>query len=145
MMTVEQLLNTKGREVATIEPDATVAMAAHRLRARRVGALVVSRGGGVIAGIISERDIVRGLAEHGRDLLDRRVSDLMTRSVTTCSPTDSVRDLMAVMTQRRIRHLPVASEGTLCGIVSIGDVVKNRLEEMQLETGVLRDAYLAVH
>jgi CBS domain-containing protein len=145
MMTVEQLLNTKGREVATIEPDATVALAAHRLRARGVGALVVSRGGGVIAGIISERDIVRGLAEHGRDLLDRRVSDLMTRSVTTCSPTDSVRDLMAVMTQRRIRHLPVAREGTLCGIVSIGDVVKNRLEEMQLETGVLRDAYLAVH
>jgi CBS domain-containing protein len=144
-MTVEQLLNTKGREVATIEPDATVALAAHRLRARGVGALVVSRGGGVIAGIISERDIVRGLAEHGRDLLDRRVSDLMTRSVTTCSPTDSVRDLMAVMTQRRIRHLPVAREGTLCGIVSIGDVVKNRLEEMQLETGVLRDAYLAVH
>jgi CBS domain-containing protein len=145
MMTVEQLLNTKGREVATIEPDATVALVAHRLRARGVGALVVSRGGGVIAGIISERDIVRGLAEHGRDLLDRRVSDLMTRSVTTCSPTDSVRDLMAVMTQRRIRHLPVARQGTLCGIVSIGDVVKNRLEEMQLETGVLRDAYLAVH
>jgi CBS domain-containing protein len=144
-MTVEQLLNTKGREVATIEPDATVALVAHRLRARGVGALVVSRGGGVIAGIISERDIVRGLAEHGRDLLDRRVSDLMTRSVTTCSPTDSVRDLMAVMTQRRIRHLPVARQGTLCGIVSIGDVVKNRLEEMQLETGVLRDAYLAVH
>jgi CBS domain-containing protein len=145
MMTVEHLLDAKGREVTTIEPDATITLAAHRLRARGVGALVVSRGNGVIAGIISERDLVRGLAEHGRDLLDRRVSDLMTRTVTTCSPTDSVRDLMAVMTQRRIRHLPVVREGRLCGIVSIGDVVKNRVEEMQLETGVLRDAYLAGH
>ena len=146
-MQVREILAAKGQRVVTIRPDATIATAVHRLALERVGALVVSEDGVTIAGIISERDIVRGLAEEGAAImgLDRKVADLMTTTVTTCGPEDKVKNLMAEMTRRRIRHLPVVDDGRLAGIVSIGDVVKSRLEEMELETLVLRDAYIAAH
>ena len=141
-MDVERILDTKGRKVVTTRPDTSVAEAVSRLRAEGIGAMVVLGGSGRLDGIISERDVVRGLARHGRTVLDLKVADLMTRAVTTCSPKDTVKAVMAVMTERRVRHLPVVEAGRLLGIVSIGDVVKNRLDEMELEVNVLRDAYL---
>lgn len=146
-MKVRGILDAKGRDVVTIRPDATVATAVHRLALERVGALVVSEDGIRIAGILSERDIVGALAGEGADLLStgRRVADLMTRHVVTCGPDDTVKQLMAEMTRRRIRHLPVVEGGRIAGIVSIGDVVKSRLEEVEMEATVLRDAYIAAH
>lgn len=142
-MNVSGILHAKGAAVVTIKPDATVRDLVDGLRQERIGAMVVSADGRTVVGIISERDVVRGIAERGPQILARPVSELMTREVVTCSPTDSVKQLMAVMTQRRVRHVPVVSNGALAGIVSIGDVVKNRLEEMEMETNVLREAYIA--
>ena len=146
-MQVREILSAKGGRVVTIRPDATVATAVHRLALERVGALVVSEDGAAIAGILSERDIVAALAEQGAGVLavDLRVGDLMTKRVVTCRPEDQVKTVMAEMTRRRVRHLPVVENGRLVGIVSIGDIVKSRLEEMELETLVLRDAYIAAH
>ena len=146
-MQVRDIMAAKGRRVITIRPDATIATAVHRLALERVGALVVSEDDLTIAGILSERDIVRALAEEGADIMGtgRRVAELMTRHVTTCAPEDKVKAVMAEMTRRRFRHVPVMENGRLAGLVSIGDVVKSRLEEMELETGVLRDAYIAAH
>ncbi|MDH3594592.1 MAG: CBS domain-containing protein [Rhodospirillales bacterium] len=138
-MKVLDMLSKKGNEVATIRPDATINTAVRRLKLEGIGALVVSADDSGIDGIISERDIVRGLPEHGADLLSMKVSELMTSSVKTCSPDDKIQDIMSEMTRRRFRHMPVISDGKLCGIISIGDVVKNRLEELQTETHVLRD------
>jgi CBS domain-containing protein len=144
-MHVHDLLAAKGHDVVTVGPDTSVALAVSMLRTHGIGALVVSGDGSSVDGILSERDIVRALGSRGDVLLALRVADVMTRAVTTCSPDDSVKRVMAQMTQLRVRHLPVVRDGRLVGIVSIGDVVKNRLEEMELETGVLRDAYRAVH
>lgn len=146
-MQVRDILAAKDRRVITIRPDATIATAVHRLALERVGALIASEDDLTIAGILSERDIVRGLAETGADIMatGRRVAELMTRHVATCAPDDKVKAVMAEMTRRRVRHVPVVEGGRLAGLVSIGDVVKSRLEEMELETGVLRDAYLAGH
>jgi len=138
-MKVHALIDEKGTRVATVRPDASAATVVRLLKLEGVGALVVSTDGSKVQGIISERDIVRGLAEHGVALLDRKVSDLMTREVKTCGRDAHVTDVMAEMTRSRIRHLPVIEDGKLCGIVSIGDVVKNRLEELETETHVLRD------
>jgi CBS domain-containing protein len=144
-MRVEEILRAKGRDVETIRPDAKVLMAVHRMRMQNVGCLVVSRDGKV-EGLLSERDIVRGLTRHGADLLEMSVVALMSRPVPVCSPEDSLVTVMGQMTRTRNRHVPVVdASGTLCGLVSIGDVVKHRLEEMELETNVLRDAYLARH
>lgn len=137
-MNVESILNAKGRSVITIAPDASVGDAVELLRAKGIGALVVSGDGASVAGILSERDIVHALSERGPRLLELKVSDLMTRHVFTCKPGDSVADLMAEMTDRRIRHLPVVENGRLKGIVSIGDVVKNRLDEVESEASSLR-------
>jgi CBS domain-containing protein len=137
-MNVETILRNKGGAVATIAPHATIRDAAAVLRRERIGALVVSNGGTKVEGILSERDIVHGLADRGAALLDIRVDALMTRRVFTCTPRDSVGDLMAMMTERRIRHIPVMTDGALVGIVSIGDVVKHRLDEMEYETSSLR-------
>ena len=141
-MDVQRILATKGRKVVSTRPDTSVAEAVGRLRAEGIGAMVVLSDKGRLDGIISERDVVRGLARHSRAVLDLKVADLMTRSVATCSPKDSVKAVMAIMTERRVRHLPVVEGGQLIGIVSIGDVVKNRLDEMELEVNVLRDAYI---
>ena len=138
-MDVNALLASKGASVSTIRPSATTADAIARLKEEGVGALVVSQDGERIEGILSERDIVRGLATTGESMLSMSVSELMTKPVKTCSRTDNIRDVMAQMTMSRIRHLPVEENGKLCGIISIGDVVKNRLEELETETSVLRD------
>lgn len=144
-MKVESILKSKGSMVMTTRPAAKIATVVTKMRLEKVGALVVSDDGVRVLGLISERDIVHGLAEHGAELLDLSVAELMTRGGPTCAPADSVRKVMADMTQRRVRHLPVLENGRLGGIVSIGDVVKNRLEEVELEANVLRDAYLASH
>jgi CBS domain-containing protein len=141
-MNVEAILKVKGDGVVTIAPTATIAEAVELLCRKRIGALVVSAGGAEPQGILSERDIVHGLGAQGASLLDRRVQDLMTKTVVTCSPQDRLADLMALMTERRIRHIPVLRNGRLAGLVSIGDVVKNRLDEIELETSSLK-AYVA--
>ncbi len=142
-MKVEELLRGKGREVVTIGTHATIDTLVRRLRLEKIGAVVVSDDGETVDGIISERDVVNGLADHGAELRAMMVSELMTRNVVTCAPSDEIRDIMRLMTQKRIRHLPVIYHGKLAGVISIGDVVKNRLEDMQMEANVLRD-YLAV-
>jgi len=128
---IASLLAGKGDSVATITADKTVTAAVDALRAHRIGALVVSSDGEHIDGIVSERDIVRGLAGERSALLDEPVGSIMTSTVFTCSPDDDVESLMAVMTQRRIRHVPVVEDGRLCGIISIGDVVKSRIDELE--------------
>ena len=141
-MNVQGILQAKGARVATIRPDATVAELVAGLRDERIGAMVVSEDGERVDGIVSERDVVRALAAVGSRAVEQRVADIMTRSVRTCEPTDSVKSLMELMTKHRVRHLPVVADGRLVGIVSIGDVVKTRLDEMATETSVLREAYL---
>ena len=137
-MNVEQILRNKGDWVATIRPDATVGEAVDRFARERIGALVVSDDGVGVDGILSERDIVVALAEYGADLLSHSVAAIMTRRVVTCDPGDSVGDLMEEMTTRRIRHFPVVADGRLIGIVSIGDLVKSRLDEVEFEAHSLR-------
>jgi CBS domain-containing protein len=137
-MNVETILRNKGNRVATIRPEATVTDAVAMLNRERIGALVVSENGQGVDGILSERDIVMALADHGADLLSRPISAIMTRNVLTCEPSDTVAELMAEMTSRRIRHFPVMSDGRLCGIVSIGDLVKSRLDEVEYEASSLR-------
>jgi CBS domain-containing protein len=141
-MKVSDILKVKGSEVSTTTPDTTVARVAERLRLERIGALVVTRDERHVEGIISERDIVYGIARHGADVLGLHASEIMTRSVRTCSPEDRVRDVMVEMTNTRVRHLPVVEGGRLCGMVSIGDMVKSLLDDTDLEVRVLRDAYL---
>lgn len=137
-MLADQILERKGRHVATITPDATVRAAAEALAAANIGALVVSADGSSLAGIVSERDIVRRLASDGPALLDRPVADLMEADVHTCAGSDNVHQLMQLMTEHRIRHLPVVVEGALTGIISIGDVVKHRLDELEDEANQLK-------
>jgi CBS domain-containing protein len=139
---IEHILYGKGRDVATIGPDASVAEAVALLQEHNVGALVVVEAEARIVGILSERDIVRALAEESighTSILERQVSDLMTREVATCGSRSSVNDLMRMMTDRRIRHVPVVDDDGLNGIVSIGDVVKSRIGELETEAGTLHD------
>ena len=142
-MNVESILKVKGREVETISPEALTVFAVHKLTTTGMGALVVSTDGERLEGVISERDLVRGLSRHGTRLLDMPVAEVMSRRVPVCSPDDSLSQVMAEMTRTRHRHLPVIRTGRLCGLVSIGDIVKHRLEDLELETSVLRDAYRA--
>ncbi len=141
-MQVAEILKAKGTKVVTTLPEATIAVIIQKMRAEGIGAVVVSEDGARVMGLISERDIVLGLGAHGPDVLEMRVAELMNRSVPTCGPEQSIKEVMAEMTRRRVRHLPVVDKGALCGMVSIGDVVKNRLEEMEMEVSVLRDAYI---
>ncbi len=142
-MKVQAMLDAKGSEVATTRPYATIATVIRMMKLEGIGALVVSDDGQALGGIISERDIVLGLVDHGHELLEMRVAELMTRAVKTCTPEANVKDVMAEMTRSRVRHLPVLDGGKLCGIISIGDVVKNRLDELETETNVLRDYIVA--
>ncbi|HEX4903618.1 MAG TPA: CBS domain-containing protein [Acidimicrobiales bacterium] len=132
-MLVDQILDAKGRDVATVAPDASIADAVRELADRNVGALVVSADGSSVDGIVSERDIVRRLAAEP-DVLSRRVSELMVHEVATCDCRTGIDELMGTMTARRFRHVPVVQDGRLCGIVSIGDVVKARIDELATET-----------
>jgi len=138
-MTVANILNEKGTKVATVRPHETIGTLVHKLKLENIGAVVVSQDGKRVDGIISERDVVRGLAAHGAELLAMRIDKLMIRDVLTCAPADSVKDVMQTMTSRRVRHLPVVEKGKMVGVVSIGDVVKNRLEDVEMEARVLRD------
>lgn len=138
-MLIGQILAGKGRDVVSTRPDATVAEVAGLLKAKRIGAVVVTDAGGELCGIFSERDLARGLADHGADLLQMRVGDLMTAEVSTCAPDDGIDRLMQQMTEGRFRHLPVMQDGKIIGIISIGDVVKHRLQELETETHLLHD------
>jgi CBS domain-containing protein len=137
-MNVHTILRNKGKSVVTIHPDATVERAVAVLRLRGVGALVVSDDGESVVGIVSERDIVEAIVRYGSELLGISVEEVMTSPVVTCDPDDSVAELMAEMTNRRIRHFPVVEDGRLCGIVSIGDLVKSRLDEIEFEAHSMR-------
>ncbi len=130
-MFVRDLLAVKGRDVATISMERTVGDAIAMLRERDIGAVVVTGGQGPLAGILSERDVVRALVGHGATTLELPVSTLMSATVTTCTQDTSLNDLMATMTDRHIRHVPVLDEGRLAGLVSIGDVVKARVDELE--------------
>ena len=137
-MDVATILRSKGSEVTTAPPETSVADIAQILKGQGIGAIVISSDGAQVHGIVSERDILRALADHGAEILDREVSEFMTAGVFTCSPDDRVNDLMAIMTERRIRHLPVTVDGELTGIVTIGDLVKHRLDEIEREADALR-------
>jgi CBS domain-containing protein len=138
-MTVKAILGNKGGDVVTIEPTANLAAAVKLLAERRIGALLVCGPDRHLAGIISERDIVRALADRGAAALDEPIGQVMTRKVVTCSDAETVGEIMERMTAGKFRHVPVMEQGRLIGIVSIGDVVKHRLQEMEQESAALRD------
>jgi len=142
-MKIADILDTKGRTVHSVLPWLTVAEVVDRLGRLGVGALLVCDENKAIQGIVSERDVVRSLRQHGAEMLTMPVSEVMTRYVETCDPDETVAHAMARMTAGRYRHLPVLVDGRLVGMVSIGDLVKHRVREMELETGVLRDALIA--
>ena len=133
-MLIGEVLRRKGRDVATVAPEATISEVLELLARHGVGALVVSSDGSTVAGIISERDVVRALAADGRDVVDRSAAQVMTREVVTCSETATIDQLMDEMTERRFRHVPVTEDGRLVGIVSIGDVVNARVRTLETET-----------
>jgi CBS domain-containing protein len=133
-MRIRDVLRTKGDDVATVSPEATVAALLDRLAERRVGAMVVQNADQSLVGIVSERDVVRALHADGAALLDLPVARIMTAEVTTCAPTDSIEHVMRLMTEQRVRHVPVLAHGRLAGIVSIGDVVKSRIDDLQSTT-----------
>jgi CBS domain-containing protein len=137
-MKVAALLKDKGDTVVTATPEDTVASVADILKREGIGAVVVSGAGGTVAGILSERDIVRAIPAKGADLLESRVADLMTRDVITCTPDTEVDEVRKLMTEGRFRHVPVLEDGKLAGIISVGDVVKLRLDELEAEAGALR-------
>ena len=139
-MNVQSILGVKGSDVVTVREDISLADAAMTLRDKHVGALVVSNDGQHIDGIISERDVVRALANHGASVLGRPVSSAMSKDVITCRADDAVESLMVSMTERRIRHIPVVDDGgVLGGVISIGDVVKARLGQLETENQQLYD------
>lgn len=141
MTDIGAVLRAKGSDVATIRTDATLADVAAELARRRIGALVVLADDGAVAGIVSERDLVQCLAERGGDALDQGVNAAMTTEVITASPDLPVLTALAIMTKRRVRHLPVTDGGRLAGIVSIGDLVKHRMEGIEAEAEAMR-AYI---
>jgi CBS domain-containing protein len=138
-MNVKNILAAKGGDIVGIEPNADLAAAAQLLSKHRIGAVVIRGAGGRLAGILSERDIVRALAEHGASALTVQVAKVMTRNVTTCGEDDTIASLMEKMTAGKFRHMPVVNKGELAGLVSIGDVVKQRLGEIEQESEQLRD------
>ena len=141
-MTIESILKRKGTDVTTIAADASVKRAADWLRAKNIGALVVTSENAII-GLVSEREIVHAFSRHGETAGSMLVKEIMQHGVTTVSPDESVIRVMNLMTHHRVRHMPVLRDGKLAGIISIGDVVKHRLQDLELETNVLRDVYNA--
>jgi len=141
-MNVAQILKTKGSEVLTVADDVPLGQIARTLTERRIGAVVVSRPDKPVAGILSERDIIKAVAEKGASALQAPASEVMTSDVFCCDPSHSIDELMGMMTDRRIRHIPVLQDGALKGIISIGDVVKLKIEETVREAEALKD-YIA--
>jgi CBS domain-containing protein len=138
-MQVKSILAAKGNDVATASPDAPLMAVMEQLSERNIGAIVVTNDQRKVVGIISERDVVRAMARNGASVVDQPVSEFMTSSVITCIDEDSTHDLMTKMTSGRFRHLPVVADGKLTGIISIGDVVKARINEVQREAEALRE------
>ena len=138
-MNVKTILAAKGGDIISIEPTADLAAAARLLSTHRIGVVLIRGAGGRLAGILSERDIVRAVAEQGADALAISVGQAMTRKVTTCGENDSIADIMERMTAGKFRHMPVLRDGELIGLVSIGDVVKQRVEEVERDADALRD------
>ncbi len=136
-MKLVELIKGKQNEIIQIGADRTIAEAANTIAQNKIGALLVNDGAGTIVGILSERDIVRGMSQHGADLHDVKVSELMTSDLIRCAPGDTVNEAMAMMTDRRIRHLPVFEGEQLVGFISIGDLVKCRMLEVQSEAEAL--------
>jgi CBS domain-containing protein len=143
-MNIQTILDRNGGNVITIPATETVRNAAERMRAHRIAALIVKSGDAVV-GLVSERDIVHAVAQHGEKSLVMAVRDVMTQATITVAPEDNVIRAMGLMTRHRVRHLPVFANAKLVGIVSIGDLVKHRLEDLEAESNVLRDAYIAAH
>ena len=141
-MSVESILRKKGTDVATIAPEVSVKRAADWLRSKNIGALVVTRGDAVL-GLVSEREIVHAISRYGEAATSMPVSEIMRHGVITVSPAETVAHVMNMMTRHRVRHTPVVHDGKLAGIISIGDVVQHRLDDLELETHVLRDARIA--
>jgi CBS domain-containing protein len=141
-MHVASILKVKGHAVETVRADANLKAVAGRLADKRIGAVVVTDRTGEIAGIVSERDIVQALAREGANALDWPIAEIMTRDVLTCTEDDTIDEIMSRMTVRRCRHLPVVSSGRLAGIISIGDVVKHHIAEVEMEAMAMRD-YIA--
>jgi CBS domain-containing protein len=141
-MAVAQILNLKGRGVVGASPGETVQGIADLLTRNRIGAVVIRDSNGKLAGIVSERDIVSAIARHGNAALSRTAAEVMTSKVTTCTPSDSEVELMTLMTEQRIRHLPVVEGGQLIGMISIGDVVKFRIESIEREAEEMK-TYIA--
>ena len=141
-MKVATIVGEKGTEVITTNPDATLLDVVETLREHRIGCIVVGDGKEGIAGIVSERDVVRAIAASGADILNSPVSGCMTRKVVTCQMSDTIHTIMAKMTEGRFRHMPVVEDGKLVGLISIGDVVKFRIEEAEMEASAMRD-YIA--
>jgi CBS domain-containing protein len=141
-MTVAQILNAKGRTVITAQPGDTVLTVAQTLATKKIGAVVIVDAQGRIGGIVSERDIVRAVALGGPKALDKPIREFMTASVRTCTPRDTEGELMALMTEHRVRHLPVVEAGKLGGMISIGDVVKHRIEAIEREAEEMK-SYIA--
>jgi len=141
-MTVKAVLSRKGSDIVTIDPAASVADAAKCLADRKIGAIVVTGMDGRLAGILSERDVVRALAERGAPALNERVERVMTRKVLTCTETETIASIMERMTAGKFRHLPVIDQERIVGIISIGDVVKHRLHEIESESQALREYIL---
>ncbi len=141
-MQVSVLLQTKGTDVVTVRPDATIAEVAVVLAEHRIGAVVVTADGRAIDGVLSERDIVRALAHPDNGMLSATASSLMTADVVSCEPDTTIEELMSTMTERRIRHMPVLVDGCLAGLVSIGDVVKHHIATLEVEKQAMHD-YIA--
>ncbi|MDA0655374.1 MAG: CBS domain-containing protein [Proteobacteria bacterium] len=142
-MRVDVILRHKGNDVFSISPERTVQEAANLLTKNKIGALLVRDQDGAILGVLSERDVLGGIAANKGHVLSKPVSALMTSRIVTCSPLDTLDDIMDVMTNKRIRHIPVMEDGELKGIVSIGDVVKHRMSEIETESDALRQ-YISV-
>lgn len=141
-MNVAAILKGKGRAVSTARPDATLLDIASKLSARKIGAIVVVGDNGQVTGIVSERDLIRAIAERGAGALAAPVSEIMTRNVVSCRENSTLDDMMGEMTHNRFRHLPVIEDGALVGIVSIGDIVKHHIAEVEMEVSAMR-GYLA--
>jgi CBS domain-containing protein len=138
-MKMAGILRAKGTKVTTARTHTKIRTIAHRMKLERIGAVVITEDDKTVQGIVSERDVLYGLIDQGTDLFDMQASDLMSRESPTCTREDNIKRVMALMTQRRVRHVPVIEDGGLVGLVSIGDLVKCRLEEMEAEANVLRD------
>jgi CBS domain-containing protein len=139
---IGQILKAKGRAVTTARPDATLLEIARKLAQKRIGAIVIVGDNGEVVGMLSERDMIRAIAEHGEKALKLTASDFMTRTVISCQETNTIEEIMGMMNQGRFRHVPVLEDGALVGIISIGDLVKNHIAEVEMEVTAMRDYFV---